>query len=269
MQKDDEFAPVCSKYFPLGHLIHAVSEGDAVRLLYVPDGHNRQAALPRTDLNLPAPHAAHSVPSLPVYPSAQLHAVILTLPGSDDISAGHALHTDDPVSSLYCPAGHGTHGKAPADCLNFPRSQALQISLSPGPASTKPGMQLQFALEVAPPSEVIRHGHGEQAPTAPALYDPASQSMQSDDPAVFLYFPGVQAVHCPPLSPENPTLQEQLVRRLLPGWLFEKSGHFLQSEDPKISEYVPSLQGMHEEDPTRDLKVPGIQGSHRAASAPT
>ena len=52
-------------------------------------------------------------------------------------------------------------------------------------------------------------------PTA-VEYVPAAQTLQTAEPVDALYLPASHAVHVPPSGPENPALQVQLVKEVLP-----------------------------------------------------
>ena len=61
-----------------------------------------------------------------------------------------------------------------------------------------------------------------EAPTA-VEYVPVPQSVHAADPVNVLYFPAAHAMHVPPAGPENPALQVQFVKEVLPTGALEVS----------------------------------------------
>ena len=86
------------------------------------------------------------------------------------------------------------------------------------PALQPPTMQL---VEAALPTGELEfdgqalHVELSEDPTA-VEYVPAAQSLQTAEPVDALYLPATHAVHVPPSGPENPALQVQLVKEVLP-----------------------------------------------------
>ena len=83
-----------------------------------------------------------------------------------------------------------------------------------------------------------------EAPTA-VEYVPAPQSVQTADPVNALYLPATHAVHGPPSAPENPALQVQFVKFVLPAGEAEFGGQSLHKTDPADSLYLPVGQVVH------------------------
>jgi len=72
-------------------------------------------------LYVPAPHAVQGPPSLPVFPTEQIHAVTATLPVTDTLEPdGHVKQSAEPVVAAYLPAGHGEHAAEPVTLLYVP-----------------------------------------------------------------------------------------------------------------------------------------------------
>ena len=75
-------------------------------VLYLPSPQSEHGAEPFTSLYVPAMHAAHCIPSGPVYPLLQVQLVSIELPSGEYVYAGHWLHVDSsisPVSVEYLP----------------------------------------------------------------------------------------------------------------------------------------------------------------------
>jgi hypothetical protein len=93
-------------------------------------------------------------------------------------------------------------------------------------------------------------GHAKQKKLANAPTDaenlPRSQSLQSVSPPV-LYFPAEHSVHVPPGGPDEPALQMQSVKVVLPWVEIEFSGHAEQKDAvvaPTAPEYFPHPQSL-------------------------
>ena len=68
-------------------------------------------------------HAAHCIPSGPVYPLLQVQLINIELPSAECVYAGHWLHVDSsisPVSVEYLPCEHSEHGAEPFTSLYVP-----------------------------------------------------------------------------------------------------------------------------------------------------
>ena len=92
-------------------------------VLKVPALQGKHDADPTTDLYSPAAHAAHSLPSEPVYPALQTHSVISPLACGELVYVGHERQLAA-TASLYFPAVHGKQDPEPAVLLKVPAAQA-------------------------------------------------------------------------------------------------------------------------------------------------
>jgi hypothetical protein len=83
-----------------------------------------------------------------------------------------------------------------------------------------PALQMQLVKAALPAGELEFDGqalHVELAEDPTAVeYVPAAQSLQTAEPVDALYLPASHAVHVPPSGPENPALQVQFVKEVLP-----------------------------------------------------
>jgi hypothetical protein len=141
--------------------------------------------------------------------------------------APQSLQVVDPVTSLYFPATHGTHA-------------------SPS-SPDEPVLQVQEGL---PARASALFGHAKQKKLANAPTDaenlPRSQSLQSVS-SPDLYFPAEHSVHVPPAGPDEPALQMQSVKVVLPWVDIEFSGHAEQKDAvvaPTAPEYFPHPQSL-------------------------
>ena len=94
------------EYVCEGQSLHVDSEISPVSVEYLPCEHSEHGAEPFTSLYVPAMHAAHCIPSGPVYPLLQVQLVSIELPSGEYVYAGHSLHVDSsisPVSVEYLP----------------------------------------------------------------------------------------------------------------------------------------------------------------------
>jgi hypothetical protein len=80
-----------------------------------------------------------------------------------------------------------------------------------------PALQMQLVKAALPAGELEFDGQAlhVEDPTA-VEYVPAAQTLQTAEPVDALYLPASHAVHVPPSGPENPALQVQLVKEVLP-----------------------------------------------------
>ena len=83
-----------------------------------------------------------------------------------------------------------------------------------------PALQMQLVKAALPAGELEFDGqalHVELAEDPTAVeYVPAAQSLQTAEPVDALYLPASHAAHVPPSGPENPALQVQFVKEVLP-----------------------------------------------------
>jgi hypothetical protein len=107
--------------------------------------------------------------------------------------------------------------------LNLPASHAVHDTpLGPH----QPALQVQAAKAVLCAGELDFAGHDKQVDEPVVCeYVPLSHTLQTASPLTVLYLPASHAVQTPPLLPQYPTLQEQLVFDTLPRGAFEFSGH--------------------------------------------
>ena len=92
-----------------GQSLHVDSEIWAVSVEYLPSEHSEHGAEPFTSLYVPAMHAAHCIPSGPVYPLLQVQLVSIELPSGEYVCVGHSLHVDSEIAaSLYCTCPEST-----------------------------------------------------------------------------------------------------------------------------------------------------------------
>jgi len=68
--------------------------------------HGKQADGPTSDLKVFAGHAVHGPPFGPVKPRIHIQSVILRLPGTDTVNAGHTTQGAGPTTALNVFAGH-------------------------------------------------------------------------------------------------------------------------------------------------------------------
>ena len=110
-----------------GQSLHVDSEIWAVSAEYVPLEHRVHGAEPFTSLYVPAMHAAHCIPSGPVYPLLQVQLVSCLLPIPEYVCGGHPLHVDSEIAAmavLYLPCEHSEHGAEPMTSLYVPAMHA-------------------------------------------------------------------------------------------------------------------------------------------------
>jgi len=81
------------------------------RLCHCADGQNIAGAQgePGINFSVPAGHAWHVSPFVPLNPGLHKHADCDVLASSESAFARHISHSDDPLVSLYLPARHATH----------------------------------------------------------------------------------------------------------------------------------------------------------------
>ena len=113
----------------------------------------------------------------------------------------------------YVPAPQSMHAAEPVAALYFPAAHAMHVPPS-GPVC--PRAQRQAETAVCPVANVtefagqVEHEVSATAPIDPE-YLPAAQSAHAAGPGSVLYFPAAHAEHVPPLGPEYPVLQTQIV----------------------------------------------------------
>ena len=113
-----------------------------------------------------------------------------------------------PLTSTHTPHDHPAVHGPPAG----PEDPALQVQLV---EAALPAGELEFDGQAL-------HVEFAEAPTA-VEYVPAPQSVHRPDPANALYFPAPHAEQLPPAGPENPALQVQFVKEVLPTGALEVS----------------------------------------------
>ena len=87
-------------------------------------GHAAQLSNPAVTLYVPASHALHAPPSVPVNPAAQRHSA---LPDKDSAFAGHVSHPAVPSSLLNVPTSHAAHA-TPSEAAVYPGRHAQSVS---------------------------------------------------------------------------------------------------------------------------------------------
>jgi hypothetical protein len=155
------------------HLVHALL---LAVLANESAGQTAHTALPVALLYVPGPHPVQGPPSLPAYPTEQMHAVTATLPVTDTLEPdGHFEHSAEPCVATYVPTGHAEHAAEPVTLLCAPALHAVQLS-PPDASPVKPAAHAQLM----PPSTVTAFT-GQLVHTAeptPLLYVPASHATQ-------------------------------------------------------------------------------------------
>ena len=178
-QSKQSAGPTISLYLPATHAVHSPPSGPVYPAMHsqsvtlsLPaadvasdDGQSKHSALPAVSLYLPAGHAVHWSPSLPVYPASHTQSVTLPLAAGDVEFDGQLEHSALPAVSLYVPAGHAVHSPPSGPVYPVLQVQSVTLSLATG--------------------EVAHAGQAEQLPV----------------PAAALYLPSGHAVHLPPSAP--------------------------------------------------------------------
>ena len=100
------------------------------------------------------------------------------------------------------------------------RQTPEHVTVTVGVRVVHPALQMQLVKAALPAGELEFDGqalHVELAEDPIAVeYVPAAQSLQTAEPVDALYLPASHAVHVPPSGPENPALQVQFVKEVLP-----------------------------------------------------
>jgi hypothetical protein len=102
----------------------------AIVVEYLSTGQLSHVAGPTVVLYVPAPHAAHVVPSLPVYPLLHLQSMASLLPGLDCMFVAHPKHVviDTAAPSVeYLSATQFVHDAGPVASLNVPAKHAVHV----------------------------------------------------------------------------------------------------------------------------------------------
>ena len=123
--------------------------------LYLPCEHSEHSTEPFTSLYDPAMHAAHCIPSGPVYPLLQVQLINIELPSAECVYAGHWLHVDSSISPVpveYVPSEHSEHGADPFTSLYVPAIHAAHATPS-GPVY--PLLQVQLVSSPLPSGEYV------------------------------------------------------------------------------------------------------------------
>jgi hypothetical protein len=172
--------------------------------------------------------------------------VQIELPSSELEPSEQSWHVDDseaPTTAENLPAAHAMHAAAPADSLYLPASHAMQLPPS-GPEY--PALQVQFELPIGDqePGEQLWHV---DVPFS-VEYVPAAHALHAAAPVDALNHPATHGVHAPPLGPEEPALQMQLVKAelpTLPSDVLEFAGQAMHCSDPVNSLYDPASHTVH------------------------
>ena len=121
-----------------GHCVHADSDFWETNTLYLPAPQSVHAADPVVPFHCPALHAAHALPSGPVYPVLHVQAARTLLPRFDTVLLGQdrqvetaiaatvveyvcmpqSVQAAEPEMALYLPAVQPTHGTVPPPLVN-------------------------------------------------------------------------------------------------------------------------------------------------------
>ncbi len=177
-----------------------------------------------------------------------------------------------PTEVLYDPAVHAVH--APTFAPVYPGlhrhlvesvepledwelvGQAMQVLLAAAPSVTEEVLASQFTQELSSEAPgVVRYLPAPQlrqalAAVAPVVvrYFPAPHATHEVSSVKILYFPSTQAVHGPPFDPENPMLQIQATKAILPPGDTEPDGQLVQVPTPvapTTAEYELVPQSIH------------------------
>ena len=100
-------------------------------------------------------HAAHCIPSGPVYPLLQVQLINIELPSAECVYAGHWLHVDSSISPVpveYFPSEHCAHDDDPFTSLYVPAIHAAHAVPS-GPVYPLLHVQLVSCLLPIPEYE--------------------------------------------------------------------------------------------------------------------
>ncbi len=162
---------------------------------------------------------------------------------------------------------------APSRAANFPPVHSMHVFSVKAPT----------CLENLPTSQVVHeedpcvslylpasHSTHDEPPDV-IEYVPAPQSLHRADPVDVLYAPAVHAVHSPPSSPDDPALQVQVLKAVLPGGELEFDGqamHVELAEAPGAVEYVPAPQSEQVADPVNALYFPATHAEQVPPSGP-
>ena len=115
----------------LGHARHVAAAEAPTVVEYFPAAQSVHAAEPVAILYLPATQAVHVPPSGPVYPALQavaMQAVLLELPPTEFVLAGHARQFASVVAPTvveYFPAAQSVQTALPVAILYLPAMQAV------------------------------------------------------------------------------------------------------------------------------------------------
>ena len=123
-----------------------------------------------------------------------MQAVAALCPDGVYVPAPHVSHPDDPVTPLYVPGEHATHGPATSGPV-YP-----ELHIHDDSASLPSSDDEKLA------------GHASHAVAALAFcHVPAAHGTHPDDPVTPLYAPAKHAVHVPPSGPVYPALHKHPV----------------------------------------------------------
>ena len=171
---------------------------------------------------MPAGHGLHAKPSTPKWPAVQMQRIKSSLPGGEELFAGHALQSSAEALASpgeYLPAAHNTHGEEPRVDLKVPLAQARHAENGGKPVY--PRLQRHCEMLLLPSGECEAFGHTLHVASEVAEildeYLPALHSTQPEDPLAALCVPGAQLVHGPPLTPEYPGKHTHCKLSRLPG----------------------------------------------------
>jgi hypothetical protein len=137
-------------------------------------------------------------------------------------------HTDVPITALYLPVTHITHGPPFG-----PLAPALQVHVV---IAELPTGELEASGQLRHVSEVF----------APSVqeYVPSEQSVHTAVPFATLYLPTAHRTHGPPFGPVDPASQMQFAMDTDPSNEDDRAGHVVQALDPAAA-YVPARHEAH------------------------
>ena len=128
-----------------------------------------------------------------------MQLVNIELPAAELEFVGQAVHSADPVDTLYPPTPHAAHWPP-----SGPENPALQVQNElpsdelefDGQTVHDASLDLPVSTPYLPASQ-SRQFESAEAPSA-VEYFPAGQYVQTANPVKFLYVPGAHATHCGP-----------------------------------------------------------------------
>ncbi len=217
-------------YLPASQLVQTV---EAVASAYFPASQSLQAEDPAVGWIVPAGHDVQTAvaeevdPTGPYLPTAhkapvQLETVVSPT-SAENFPASQSTQIEEPALDAYLPAPHLVQALDPAVGWYLPAGHDVQTAVAEEVDPTGP--YLPAAQEEPVQVETVA------APTS-AEYLPASQSMQTEDPAVGWYLPAPQLIQV--LATVAPTVVEYVPAPQLM--------QVLATVAPTVVEYVPAVQ---------------------------